>query len=86
MALGNALAQYWAVTPSNTPQANGPAQRFYATAGGTLVLTSADGSTFTITLAANSWTPLFVYAIVTVGSASSATGIIAEGWGASTTT
>lgn len=79
---GVAAAEYWAVTTSDSVQANGPAQRFYVTTSGTLVLVSKDGSTFTITPAANTWTPLFGYPITTVKVASTATGIIAEGWGA----
>lgn len=82
-----ATAQYAAVTPNNTtPLANGPAQRFYCTGGGTLACLSGDGSAITVTVAANSWTTQFNYPIAFVlSTGTSATGITAEGWGAPTT-
>lgn len=86
MAFGpTATVQYWAVTTSNTKQANGPMQRLWADVTGTLVLTSGDGSTLTLTVPARTWME-FKYPITTVGTSSTATGIIAEGWAAPTTT
>lgn len=70
--------QYFAITAGSALA--GHAQRIYATGAGTLVLTSSDGSTFTITIGANTWTA-FGYAITAVGGASTATGIIGEGYG-----
>lgn len=82
-----AAKQYAAVTPSDSvPIANGPAQRFYCTGGTTMSLLSGDGSAIAITVAANTWTPLFNYPIAFVkATGTSATGIVAEGWGAPTT-
>lgn len=83
--LTSAANQYWAVTTSNTFQAQGPIGRLWADVAGTLVLTSGDGSTLTVSVPARTWIE-FKYPIVIVGTASTATGIIAEGWGSPTTT
>lgn len=82
MGQARATVQYWAVTPSNSPQANGPIQRLWVdTTAGTLVLTSGDGSTFTLNAPKSQWIE-FENPITIVGAASTAAGIIASGWGA----
>ena len=81
MALPVPPPQYFAITPGSALA--GPVQRIYATGAGTLVLTSGDGSTFTNTMAANTWTPMFGYPIAAVGGTSTATGLVGEGFGAS---
>lgn len=83
MGQARATAQYWNVTTSNSAQANGPAEWLYVAVTGTLVLTSADGSTFTLSdVPAGDWIEL-PYAVTIIGTASTATGIVAAGWGAS---
>lgn len=74
--------QYFSITAGQALA--GHAQRIYATGTGTLVLTSSDGSTFTITVGANTWTS-FGYPITAVGGTSTATGLTGEGYGATPT-
>ncbi len=78
-----ASKQYWAVTPSSSPQANGNIAALWVGVTGTLVLQGADGSPeFTLSaVPAGVWI-VFPYAIQIVDTTSTATGIIAAGWGA----
>jgi hypothetical protein len=81
-----ASKQYWAVTTSATPQANGNIVALWVGVTGTLVLQAADGSPeFTLSaVPAGQWI-VFPYAIQIVDTTSTATGIVAAGWGAATT-
>lgn len=84
MGIGAATKQYWNVTPSDSAQANGPIEQIWIGSGGTLVLHSGDGSSFTMTNPpVNTWIN-FPYPVTIVNVASTATGIIAAGWGAPT--
>lgn len=85
MGIGAATSQYWNVTPSDSPQTNGPIEQLWVGTGGALALVSGDGSTFTMSNPPVQQWINFPYPVKTVkATGTTATNIIAAGWGSPT--